>query len=236
MSVWTKLDPKGNFYPQVLWQGTSAYNPDLKVVLYKGIVRIISGGFTQSKKLDHLTAHEGYWQAQINARDISKIPHPRVLILGLGGGTMVHLFQQKNPDVEIDGVEIDKQMVELGKKYLGLTDKGLTVHVADAADFVRSGSDKYDLVCVDTFAADSIPNRCDREEFYQDINRLLAKEGVVAINRIFEKKGFWKVNNNPRLLAFKTMLSSVFDQVTAQEIPSDYNSKNYIFKGVKVES
>ena len=45
-------------------------------------------------------------------------PHPeQVLIVGLGGGAMVHFLKHYDPDVKVDALEIDPVVVQVADRY-----------------------------------------------------------------------------------------------------------------------
>src|SRR5262249_56029728 len=44
----------------------------------------------------------------------------RLLMLGLGGGTLSTYFGRAMPDLAIDTVEIDRRVIEVAKQYFGL--------------------------------------------------------------------------------------------------------------------
>lgn len=118
-------------------------------------------------------------------------PHPqRVLIVGLGGGAMVHFLTHHEPQVDIDVVEIDPAVVQLADKYFGVRSGGnVRVHTADAVTFVESTADRYDLILMDAFLRPSsdtdptgVPTRLKTEAFLGRLKRALSPGGVVAFN------------------------------------------------------
>ena len=67
----------------------------------------------------------------------------RILVLGVAGGTIIRLLHDAYPTAEIIGVDIDRVMIELGKKYFGLKNiPKLTFIVDDAKDFVMKSQVK----------------------------------------------------------------------------------------------
>ncbi len=122
---------------RVLEELNSKYNGRLKVVKTFGMGTYIqANGLTQSGGIV-----ESIWKSTI--RKIKNQDIKNCLILGLGGGTVAKIIQERWPGVKITGVDIDPVMVELGKKYLGLGD--VQIKIQDAYDFDSTG---YDLVIV----------------------------------------------------------------------------------------
>lgn len=113
------------------------------------------------------------------------LTQPRaVLDLGLGGGTLARLYLHVFPDVRVDGVDIDPEMVRLGKRFLGLReDSRLRIAVADARAYLRAAPPaRYDVVVWDLFQGGVfIPYYAlTREAFEQGRARLTAG-GVMAV-------------------------------------------------------
>src|SRR5262249_49040400 len=52
----------------------------------------------------------------------------RVLIVGLGGGAMVHFYEHYDPNVQVDAVEIDPKVVEFADKWFEVrTEKNIKI-------------------------------------------------------------------------------------------------------------
>ncbi len=179
----------------ILEERDSKYNGHLRVVRTFGMGNYIqAGGLTQSGGIV-----ESIWKStlkQINKADLQKI-----LILGLGGGTLAKLLRKKYPKAKITGVEIDPVMIELGKKYLDLDKYKIDIKVEDANEFKF---DKYDLVIVDMYSGDNFPKEFESEEFLKK----LTKYKTVIINRLYygEKR--------PDTVRFGNKLEKIFKKVT----------------------
>lgn len=118
-------------------------------------------------------------------------PHPqRVLIVGLGGGAMVRFLTHHEPQVQIDAVEIDPAVVRLADRFFDVRSGGnVRVHTADAVAFIKSTTDRYDLILMDAFLrpssdtdATGVPTRLKTVEFLRRLKSTLSPGGVVAFN------------------------------------------------------
>ena len=69
--------------------------------------------------------------------------HPRVLVLGAGGGTEV-LQAIYHEAREVDAVELNPDMLELARGWL--QEPGVRWHLGDARGFVRGNSRQYDVI------------------------------------------------------------------------------------------
>ena len=110
----------------------------------------------------------------------------RVLILGLGGGVMPMALRMLDADMEIDTVELDPAVVKVAQSHFAYQeDARLRTYVQDARVFVRQqqrrGS-QYDLVLIDAFDRDYIPEHLLTREFLQQVRSLLTPTGVLAAN------------------------------------------------------
>lgn len=114
-------------------------------------------------------------------------PDPaRILIIGLGGGTLPTALAALLPDAQIDTVEIDPAVVSVASRYFGfVTSPRQRVHQADGRAYVeqavREGR-QYDLIMLDAFDYTYIPAHLMTREFLLQTKALLAPEGVLAAN------------------------------------------------------
>lgn len=124
----------------------------------------------------------------------SVVPRPkRVLIVGLGGGAMVHFFQKYDPEVHVDVVEIDPAVVEIAQKYFaikpGEDGQSPGIFVDDGVAFIAQTKQKYDVIYLDAFLKPSestdstgVPVAQRTQKFYAQIQQALAPGGVAAFN------------------------------------------------------
>jgi spermidine synthase len=114
-------------------------------------------------------------------------PEPKsVLIIGLGGGTIPRALTQLVPHVRIDVVEIDPAVVKVAKKYFAFaSERNVQTIEADGRVFVKRASRegrRYDLIMLDAFDHEYIPEHLLTREFLQEARSILAPGGVLAAN------------------------------------------------------
>ena len=114
-------------------------------------------------------------------------PEPReILIIGLGGGTLPSTISKILPRAEIDVVEIDPAVVRVAKKFFGFVPKPtIRVFEQDGRVFVKRAirsPKRYDLVILDAFDQDYIPEHLLTREFLEEVKRVMAPQGVLAAN------------------------------------------------------
>jgi spermidine synthase len=119
-------------------------------------------------------------------------PKPeKVLIVGLGGGSMVHFLNAHDRNVKIDVVEIDEDIVNLvANRYFGVRSGGrVKINVADGAAYLKTTESRYDVIYMDAFLkpsnetdATGVPVRLKNVAFYKEVQKKLNPEGVVVFN------------------------------------------------------
>jgi len=123
-------------------------------------------------------------------------PRPQsVLIIGLGGGTLPRVLRQLLPDTRIDVVEIDPAVERVASRYFGFATSDKT-HVieSDGRVYVKRalrGTQRYDLIMLDAFDHEYIPEHLLTQEFLQEVKSLLAPGGVLAANT-FSSSGLYE--------------------------------------------
>lgn len=107
----------------------------------------------------------------------------RLLLIGLGGACAPYLMSQLYPHMEIDGIEIDGDLIEAAKPYFPFASiKNLNIHIGDGRLFLRSNSKKYDVIVVDAFRPPLIPFHLATAEFFDQIKDHLTENGIMAMN------------------------------------------------------
>jgi spermidine synthase len=146
-------------------------------------VHIQADGVTQSGGVA-----EKVWHASLKETKKIKPEVKKCLILGLGGARVVKVIKKYWPEIAITGVEIDQTMVDLGKKYMGLKESEVKIVIEDAMKFVKRQTkkrEKYDLILVDMYVGDTVPEKFVIPSFYKMTKELLEDNGVVIINRLY---------------------------------------------------
>jgi len=130
--------------------------------------------------------HEIFRKAfdQFNIRDKH---YKRALILGFGSGSVASILQDEyGMDVSVTGVEKDKEVIELGKKYFNIDKyKNLSLEYADAYDFMLSSSFvPFDLVVMDVFVDLRVPEKFLEDQFLSALSNCLPEGGILFYNFI----------------------------------------------------
>lgn len=109
-------------------------------------------------------------------------PPGRIAILGNAAGTTARAYGEFFPDTIIDGVEIDGELTEVGRRYFGMDNPNLTVYHEDARPWLRRTDERYDVIMVDAYRQPYIPFYLATKEFFELARERLNPGGVVIVN------------------------------------------------------
>ena len=86
------------------------------------------------------------------------------------------------PRTWIDGVEIDSELSEIGRRYFDMTNPRLRLHHEDARPYLRRTDARYDVIALDTYRQPYIPFYLSTVEFFELARDRLGPGGVVLVN------------------------------------------------------
>lgn len=109
-------------------------------------------------------------------------PPEKIAILGNAAGTTARAYGELFPETEIDGVEIDAKITEIGRRFFDMDNPRLTTHTADARPFLRQTDARYDAILVDAYHQPYIPFYLATKEFFELAADRLRPGGLVMVN------------------------------------------------------
>lgn len=114
-------------------------------------------------------------------------PNPeRILIIGLGGGTLPDTYHELFPSAEIVVVEIDEAVFQVAQQYFDFQEgPQVQVEIADARVYIKRAGlrdETFDLVILDAFNGEYIPEHLMTMEFLEEVKQLLPEHGMVVAN------------------------------------------------------
>jgi len=114
-------------------------------------------------------------------------PQPkRILMIGLGGGSLPTALRHLFPQAMIESVEIDPVVAKLAEQYFFYRpDDHQKITIADGRVFIKRAAEKgtrYDLVLLDAYNKNYIPEHMLTKEFLQEVKTIMAAGGVLAAN------------------------------------------------------
>ena len=134
-------------------------------------------------------------------------PRPeRVLMIGLGGGSLPKFVYKHLPGTRITVIESEPKVIAVARQYFHLPadDQRLSVEVAEGGAWVAAHAHCCDVLMVDGYDSNQqVPQLCS-EDFYANARAALADEGVLVVN-------LW--SSDGRFDAYLQRIESVFDAV-----------------------
>ena len=156
----------------------------------------------------------GVWDGYLVAPFAVLDRPPRSLaIMGFGAGTTARAYERYFPQTRIDGVEIDGELVDIGRRFFGLRARDrLRTYAEDARPFLRRTRARYDAIFMDAYRQPYVPFYLATSEFFSLARDRLNPGGVVVVN-VGHPEG-----SNVLERTLTATLRSVFDHVRRDPI------------------
>ena len=122
-------------------------------------------------------------------------PRPqRILVIGLGGGILPTALQKMLPGSRIDVAELDAAVDRSARTYFNFKPgPNMKVAISDGRVFIKrqiKAKPAYDMVFLDAFEDDYIPEHMLTQEFLQEVRSTMAPGGVIVANT-FSSSGLY---------------------------------------------
>ncbi len=151
--------------------------------------------------------------APVNPKNIKSLG-----LVGLAAGTIANQYTQVLGPIPIDGIEIDPAIVDVGRKYFGMTEPNLHVIVEDGRWALAHSPNTYSVIGVDAYRLPYIPPQLSTVEFFSEARNHLTPDGALVIN-------VGRTPNDRRLIeAMAATLHVVFPSVHVMDVPDTFNS------------
>lgn len=140
----------------------------------------------------------------------------RVLVIGLGAGSMPMHVRRVCPSAVVDVVDIDPVVVRLAREYFAFTEDSATrVHVMDGRAFIDLVSQPYDVIYLDAFNGEDAPAHLQTKDFFNAAGRVLRPEGAVVSNVVL----------NSSYNAMLATQSAAFSSVAVLDVPAGRHNR-----------
>lgn len=184
---------------------TSIYNDELNVLLVNGQYQLVTPEaiYSYGKKYDNFFT-------TFKNIDLEKENFDTVLLLGLGLGSIPYMLEKYfNQNYQYTAVEIDEDIIHLASKYvLNQLKSEITTICTDAIRFVQIDQKQYDLVAMDVFVSDYIPQEFETEEFLLHLKNRISPGGLLMFNRLY----FFEKDKAKTKEYYNTIFKKVFPQ------------------------
>lgn len=154
----------------------------------------------QEGDLLNLYAGDGVRQSAINLKKPHKLelknlsylmgillflPEPQdVLLLGTGGGSLIHFLRRHYPQCTITALDIDAELLEVMHQKMALpeADERLTYVIDDAAHYLQHCDRRFDLIVSDIFIGNKSPPWLLETDSIHRLRDRLSENGGLACN------------------------------------------------------
>jgi spermidine synthase len=152
----------------------------------------------------------------------------RLLLIGGGAFTLPMCLLQTMPDTYIDVVELDPGLKDIAQGFFGLVANPLLkiIH-ADGAQYLAENTAQYDVILIDVFTRDVIPDAFMSRSFAALLRDNITEAGVVAMNIISTYRGHRSKTLQQQYDLFRQAFSRV-RLYPADSTYTEWQSQNYI--------
>jgi len=195
-----------SIFPKTIYKTQSKISGEIIVRDWLGERSLIVQGVIQSGGVVR-----AFWKTALKKLKAEKDQLKSCLVLGLGGGSVFRLvagwpsfwgffLPQKSkgfwPQAKIVSLEIDVEIIKAARRFFGLDNfKNLKIINSDAFGWLGSHRQKFDLILVDLYLGRKFPKEAEKNRFFENLKKNLAKNGIIVFNRLkkdqtedFEKK------------------------------------------------
>ena len=159
-------------------------------------------------------------------------PNPqKVLVIGAGDGGVIRELVKYESVTKIDLVEMDKQVVEVCRKYIrgtarALDDERVNIEYTDGLKYIRKRENEYDVIIVDSLDPFGAGEGLFTKEFYGTCHNALTADGIM-VNQ--HESAFYK-NEAVAMVKTHKRIKEVFNisRVYQAHIPT-YPSGHWLF-------
>lgn len=145
-----------------------------------------------------------------------------VAILGLAGGTAARQYTATfGTKVDITGVEIDPEILNVARRYFHLDQNNVHPVVADARYWLDTRAGQYDVIMLDAYRQPYIPFHLTTREFFSEVRGHLKPGGVAVVNAGRTAKDYRLV------AAIASTMAAVYSSVFLVDVPDFTNTLIY---------
>ena len=143
-----------------------------------------------------------------------------VLLLGLGLGSIPYMLESVfDRDYHYTAVEIDEAIIDLAHRYtLQYLESGIDIISTDAQVYVAQTTQTFDLICMDIFQDDVVPEDFEQLTFLENVKSCLAPNGWLLYNRL----SLTREDEEKTRAFFEGPFRSVFPQATYLDVQSNW--------------
>ncbi|MEZ4961310.1 MAG: hypothetical protein R2830_15895 [Saprospiraceae bacterium] len=205
-----------SYFTEIELESTSSdLNPDLMLSLKKGRYYLTTPNAIYSYGDLYDNFSRTFQRMDLGKRDIKD-----VLILGFGLGSIPFMletiFKQK---YRYTGVEADETIaIWASDLVLRGLQSPIEMHIQDAAYFVETCDELFDLVIMDIFLDDKIPDGFQELEFVENLRHLTAPDGILLFNCL----AFSEEDKTKAMSFYESTFKKVFPEGTYLDLGGNW--------------
>jgi len=205
----------------VIYEKTSRYNTIFVTEDPEGVRTMLFERYGARQSVvtpgDPGRIHLSYARTAMAGLALAEQPR-RILVVGLGGGTIPSFLRRHYPEAQIDVAELDPDVAEVARRFFGFReDEKLRTHVGDGRAFIEKlRGPVYDVIFLDAYGTDSVPTALTTREFLLAVRRALQPGGVVIGN-------VWAQTHNPLFNSMLRTYQDVFQDLYILEVAQSAN-------------
>jgi len=195
-----------SFEERVVYRTSSPFNTTLEVVQSGNKLILDAKSVNYSYGGLHRSFQQLFRRIKIKSWNVRDI-----LILGFGAGSVASILQNEYKiDCKITGVEIDPEVIKIGKEFFNSDSfRNLELKEMDAFQFLLNNTKTYDLVVVDLYIDKDVPLQAETGEFANLVKRALEPNGHLIFN-----KWVYDIISQESAFRLEEILRNTFDNLT----------------------
>jgi predicted membrane-bound spermidine synthase len=197
LGLWARPDPpkelvnaRGDRY-EVVHRAESAYSRlavletvDERLLLANGILQTGMPWGHYELEPARLLVERGYY-LELLPYLTEEPAGKRALCVGLAGGLLPSLLQLH--EIEVVAVEIDPEMGDIARRFFRYNGE---LVIQDGRRYVEDCRETFDFCVIDAYSSDVLPTHLVTREMFEHVRRVLAPEGILALNLITDPDGW----------------------------------------------
>ena len=177
--------PRWRRHSRTVFETQSTFSGRIRVIQDQVERRLVVAGDTLSVyplDRDWARVRKEYWWQALAA--VTFPPRPSVLLVGLGGGTQIHILRRLVRPRQISAIERDPVIIQVARDWFGLARFGGIEFLCDEADVVvqslAAADRRFDFIMEDAAYAE-VPERA--LPLARALAERVAPEGWLVLNR-----------------------------------------------------
>jgi spermidine synthase len=132
---------------------------------------------------------------------IEQLKPVSVLVIGGGIYSLPMAIRRQLPKTIINVVEPDVGLDDIAKQYFSFKpDRRLIIHHDYGLHYLKNSSESYDMVVLDAYSEDKVPDEILSPEFAKQLKKSLNRGGIVLMNVISNLSAMSPLNNMSKVL------------------------------------